>query len=446
MGFSGLDLVAVWTMSLVPPSMFDGFSWTAWGAEFSGGFGTCLRDFCVSGATSVGVGVSLSSAFATGLVGIGWATGLGHGFGKVCVTLGITGDSLWSALAFSPGLGQGFGRVCIVLGSTGDSLWSALAISPGLGQGLGGVCIVLGSTGDGLWSALAITPGLGQGFGIDCVTLCNTWDGLWSVLDTSSAPSMWAGFPAKCGVNILASLLQAWSSTHLVQTTVIVVDCNVSTGVWLQLEQAGTQSLVSPKLWQWSCIGWDIGVSLWSALASTSSAWSGGEWAGGWAVRVGVFVGYSCCGMGVGLWSVLVTWAGVGWALGWLVGVGWFLGHTGTWSLVSSRLGQGSCIGCGLQGFIGAGLWSALAPTWSAWCGPGSSSPRISVFLASSLWSSLGIVPGGNGGKICTTLYISWSLTDLRQATVIVVDCMANSGLVMLEQKVVVCIVEALWW
>ena len=45
-----------------------------------------------------------------------------------------------------------------------------------------------------------------------------------------------------------------------------------------------------------------------------------------------------------------------------------------------------------------------------------------------------------------TEVSSSWNCSHLGQATVIVVDCMANSGLVMLEQKVVVCIVEALWW
>ena len=143
-------------------------------------------------------------------------------------------------------------------------------------------------------------------------------------------------------VNNCTILSDAWSSTHLVQTTGVVVDCIISSGLYkLELKFSRTSGL-----WCWS-------ARLWTS--------------------------------------------GLGWCLAWSFFTG--LVHL-------------------------AGL--------------GNGSARFSLSLA---WSCSfgGAVPGEFGVKFCTILLRSWSLTDLRQTTGIVVDCIANSGLVMLELMVLSC-------
>ena len=88
---------------------------------------------------------------------------------------------------------------------------------------------------------------------------------------------------------------------------------------------------------------------------------------------------------------------------------------------------------------------------WSAWSGASlwllSWTSGLSWCSAWSFFTFGGAVPGGFGVKFCTILLRSWSLTDLRQATGIVVDCIANSGLVMLELVVMSCRLVMLgWW
>ena len=194
---------------------------------------------------------------------------------------------------------------------------------PGLG------CWVFGH----VWVLSLVPPSiLGQGSAWGLLAHCISLVGIWSALAICSA-IFWSAWslgcfvPGKVDVKIGTKLIESWSSTHLGQTTGLVVDCSVLSGLLVWCSKASGAGI---------CSAWPTSVSLglagiWSSpRQGTCSAWPSMSSGRFWCCSARSFL--ACTPLWLLSWSTWRSWSA--WLSFWPCWVCSPLAGCSAWSLV----------------------------------------------------------------------------------------------------------------